>query len=508
MCIVKTSAGKIRGKAIENGYAFLGIPYAAPPVGELRWKLPQPPVPWTGIRDCLAFGPCCLQAANQCIPGGDPADRGTLSNQSEDCLYANVWTPGCDSKKRPVFIWIHGGAYCCGSGAGKAGDPTTFLRRDIVYVSFNYRVGILGFFAHPELSEENEHHVSGNYGHYDQFALLRWVRDNISAFGGDPDNITVGGCSAGSGSTQVLAASPLTKGMIRRIINECGLSLASAKYPERDILHTLREMEQRGTEFMKLAGCKNISEMRAMPYEKLAALPESSFRKKYHYGTTMGTNEDGYLIPVLHSLANETLQTADIPRLAGNANDEGHGHMMFFDPEYFIRSSEAVFGDKSAQYFALAPVTDKASVKRIAGETHLALAGAKAFAAVSAAHHRQPVYLFDFCRKNPSTGAATHSLETQYLFGHQRTTLKGTDETDDAIANLLQEYWCNFIRTGNPNGDGLPAWTPYTPDNRCVLYIDAETRCLPDETAAKKLNIFARDFLESKMEEEIKQLHK
>jgi para-nitrobenzyl esterase len=341
-----------------------------------------------------------------------------------------------------VFIWIHGGAYCCGSGAGKAADPATFLDRDIVYVSFNYRIGILGFFAHPELSDENAHHVSGNYGHYDQFFLLQWVRENIAAFGGDSENITVGGCSAGSGSTAMLAASPLTKGMIRRVINESSLGIASAKYPEKDILHTLGEMEQRGIEFMRLLGCRDIADMRALPYKKLAALPESSFRKKYHYGTTM------------------------------------------------------------------APVTDKPSVKRIAGETHLALAGAKAFAAVSSRHGRQPVYLFDFCRKDPEKGAACHGLETQYLFGHQRTALKGTDATDDAIAKLLQDYWCNFIRTGNPNGGGLPVWTPYTADDRRVLYIDAVTSCRSDAEAATPLNTFARDFLEAKMEKEIEQLSK
>ena len=495
---IKTEGGWIRGKACDNGYAFLGIPYAAPPVGELRWRHPQPVIPWEGVRECFEFGSPCCQAAGQMVPGGNPEDKGMNIEGSEDCLTINVWTPDLNVEKLPVMVWIHGGAYCCGSGAGKAGQPGTFLKHGIIYVTFNYRLGVLGFFAHPELSAENKHHVSGNYAHYDQLAAVRWVKRNIAAFGGDPENITVGGCSAGSGSTQVLTASPLADGLFAKAINMSGLGMNASSYPEKDILRTMKETEARGEEFMNLLGCKNIAEMRALPYEELIHLPESQFRRKYHYGTTMGTCADGYLLYEDFKEANEKLAVMNIPRLIGNTNDEGGGFIIHLGKAVFVENSRKIFGDSLEEYLKLCLPEEDSPIVSAARRTHIQLAGAKVFAEMSALAGRAPVYVYDFMRKSPEKGIAHHGLDTSYLVGVQ-DQIPGSTEDDDKTAAIQQEYWCNFIRTGNPNGEGLPEWTPYTAENRKLAYIDVNTRVLPDEEAKDECLTFARKYLERKL---------
>ena len=500
MCRVNVTGGVIEGVQENGFYSFKGIPYAAPPVGELRWKHPQPVIPWDGVRKCDDFGAPCCQTENQVVPGGDPADRGVLGNGSEDCLYLNVWTPDLKGEKMPVFVWIHGGAFCCGSGAGKAACPETFVSRGIVYVSFNYRVGILGFFAHPELSAENEHHVSGNYAHYDQLAALKWVRENIAAFGGDPDNITVGGCSAGAGSTQCLVTSPLTKGMISKAIIMSSFGLMIASYPEDHILRDMKDMEDRGVEFMTLHGCKNIEEMRKLSYEELASLPESSFRKKYHYGTVMGTNKDGYLNPLLPRVAAQEFKAANIPYMIGNTNDEGDAHMLRLGMEVYINNSRPVFGDRLDDYMETWKELPNQEIGAIANATHLKLSGAKAYAAVSSELERNPVYVYDFCRQVEKKGkkAAYHGLDTQYLFGNQRK-LPGTTSDDDVVAHTLQEYWCNFIKTGNPNGEGVPQWDSYNTETREVMYLDVNSDEKKDSEVENPVMTFTRTFLEKKL---------
>ncbi len=500
MNTVRVTGGFVKGICENHFYSFKGIPYAAPPIGELRWKHPQPVIPWEGVRDCSQFGNPCCQAENQAVPGGDPADRGVLGDGSEDCLYVNVWTPSLEAKKLPVFIWIHGGAFCCGSGAGKAACPETFVSRGIVYVSFNYRVGLMGYFAHPELSAENEHHVSGNYAHYDQLALLKWVKENIAAFGGDPDNITVGGCSAGAGSTQLLATSPLAKGLFQKAIVMSSFSLMIASYPEDYILRNMEEMEQRGLEYMKLQGCQNLAELRSKSYEELAVLSESSFRKKYHYGTVMGISKDGYLNPQLPRVAAQEMKAMDIPMMMGCTCDEGDAHMLRMTKERYIENSKPVFEDQLDAYLETWKTLLDNEITTIANATHLKFSGEKAYAAVSSQLGREPVYVYSFCRKATKKGKkqAYHGLDTQYLFGNQRK-LPDTNEEDDQVAFFVQEYWCNFIKTGNPNGEKVPEWKPYSASDREVMYLDVQPQMKKDAEVESAPMTFTREFLEKKL---------
>jgi len=497
--LVKTEYGILRGKMEADTFAFLGIPYAKAPVGALRWREPQPPECWEGIREAKEFGSPSAQAPSQVIPGGDPADRGVIGNGSEDCLYLNVWTPNPESnEKLPVFVWIHGGAFCCGSGGGKSASPAPFCSRGIVYVTLNYRLGIMGYFAHPELSAESVHHVSGNYAHFDQIAALQWVRKNIAAFGGDPKQVTVGGCSAGAGSTQVLCNSPLAKGLFCRAVIHSSVSLSCALYPEDNKLETMEEMEERGMEYMKMAGCKNLAQMRSRSYEELIAFPECGFRKKFHYGTTMGISEDGYLLPRHYKYSMENMENLNIPYLVGNTNDEGGEHMIHLGKVVFEAKSREVFGDRSGEYLSLCEIQEDVDAVRAASDTHLAFARAKAFAQINNDAGRESVYVFNFSRKDTVKGKAYHGLETRYLLDTCQA-LKGAVEADGHIAGMMQEYWSNFIKSGNPNGPKLPKWEPYSSEQRCVLYLDDPVEARWDSEQENILRRFAREFMVEKL---------
>ncbi|MCJ7833939.1 carboxylesterase family protein [Cuneatibacter sp. NSJ-177] len=497
--IVSTKYGNVQGKEEEDYAAFLGIPYAKPPVGKLRWQEPQPPEPWGGIRAANRLGAPALQAPSQSIPGGDPAERGVFGDDSEDCLYLNVWTPDVNGRY-PVFVWIHGGAFCCGSGGGKSASPEPFCRRGIVYVTFNYRLGLMGYFAHPELSEESSHGVSGNYAHFDQIAALRWGQENIAAFGGDPDRVTVGGCSAGAGSTQVLCCSPLAEGLFQRAVIESSVGFASAEYPEDFKLETLEQMERRGVEYMEKVGCTSVEEMRHLSYEELISFEDCHFRRKYHYGTTMGVNQDGYLLPLHYRYAMEQGKNRDIPYLVGNTHDEGGGFVLGLTAESFHQKNLAVFGGACGEYEAMCGAKFKEDMVRSMRETHLRLAGAKVFAEQSADAGRSPVYVFDFCRKDPEKGLTLHGFETHYLLGTYRQ-LPGMTKEDDLVAETMQEYWCRFISDGDPNGEGLPKWPPYSADRRAVLYLDSPCTVGEDQDREPPLMTFAREFLVKKRRE-------
>lgn len=495
MAEVKIKSGWISGVEGDGYYGFMGIPYAAPPVGELRWKHPQPAESWEGVRRCVEPGRPCCQAPSTVVPGGDPDNRGVIDNGQEDCLYINVFTPDLKKEKLPVFFWIHGGAYCCGSGGGHNLNFGPFVKKGIVYVSFNYRVGIMGFFAHPELSAENPHHVSGNYGHYDQLAALRWVKENIAAFGGDPDNITIGGSSAGAGSSQILCNSPLAEGLMQKAIIISSLNIAPANYSEKDKLVYMKDMEDRGVEYMHLLGCESLADLRKLSYEQLIDHPLAAFRRKYHYGTSIGTNIDGYLITTFHKDGNVEGTNADIPYICGCTNDEGGEHILRMGKDRYIQKASEVFKDKTDEYLAIANIVDDASAGQAARDTHLKFAGTKVFAEHSAQLGKKPVYVYDFKRKNPDLGYANHGATTKYMFG-SHTSFQNASPDDDIVAETLQGYWTNFIRTGDPNGEGLPEWKPYTRDERYVCYIDTETKVLKDEEAENPVLRFTREYLE------------
>lgn len=492
--IVETKYGKLNGREKQGYFEFLGIPYAKPPVGDLRWRAPENPEPWEGIRDALSFSKIALQSPEQSIPGRDPAEGIHNLEQSEDCLYMNIWTPSLDQDaKLPVFMWFHGGASCCGSANGSNAAPEPFVKRGIIFVNMNYRLGIMGYYAHPELSAESPYGASGNYAQLDEVQAINWVYENISAFGGDPNHIVVGGCSAGAISSQAMSCSPLTEGKIVGAIVESGIGMDPTSYPEDFKVDTLEEVEQGGIEFMKALGKSSVAELRAMSYEELASNPDSFFRRRLHFGTTLGTCGDGYLLPKPSNECTMSLKNHNIPYLVGTTKDEAGGFAMFIDPDVFKQQSRDLFGDEGITLFEKYGMETKEQIAKLSHDMHTGHCAAKAFAEIQADYGRKPVYVFSFSHKSPATGVAHHGLETQYLLGHEREIPNATD-LDDVIAENMQEYWCNFIKYGNPNGENnsdvseaRPLWKPYSAEERNVLDIaDTMIAGVEDENELQK----------------------
>ncbi|HEU0186025.1 MAG TPA: carboxylesterase family protein, partial [Blastocatellia bacterium] len=286
---VRVEGGQVSGSVVDGVRSYKGIPFAAPPVGELRWKAPQPPAAWEGVREGADFGPDCPQPPypQSSIYYSEPRE------QSEDCLCLNVWTAARPGEKRPVMVWIHGGALTRGSGATRAYDGTALAKKGVVLVTINYRLGPLGYLAHPELTAESPDHSSGNYGALDQIAALKWVQKNIAAFGGDPDRVTIFGESAGSWSVNLLVASPLARGLFHRAIGQSGGSFGPMAYL-KDERNGRAPAEKIGEAFAKAAGADPIGALRALPAEKIVEVfnndPEG---KKFR----TQPNVDGWALP-------------------------------------------------------------------------------------------------------------------------------------------------------------------------------------------------------------------
>ena len=430
--VLNVTGGHVRGISAETPgiTVYKGIPYAAPPVGELRWKAPQPVVPWEGILEADHFGPPSWQNPHT---GGDYTAEFFFDGDpafSEDCLYLNVWTPaaGQPEKKLPVTLWIHGGAYVAGWGSEPEMDGEEWARHGGVLVTFTYRLGLLGFLAHPALSAENPADVSGNYGMLDQIAALKWVQDNIAAFGGDPDHITLMGQSAGAMSVQTLVTSPLSKGMVAGAIIQSGGVMSN-----RPLLGgtSLLEVEQAGKELMDWACCKTLEQMRAMPAEDLLGLTwrYMSDTKKLSRAATAPVL-DGYVLPETFTDAALGGRIADIPYLVGSTLDD-----------------MGILADGIETFCALREKSGK------------------------------PAYAYQFARRLPTDGrpdvleGAFHSSELWYMFNTLRFSWRPFTEGDRALAEQMITAWTNFARSGDPNGECVPEWEPCTKaDPRMMVF--------------------------------------
>src|SRR6266404_3557411 len=311
---IKVDGGLISGTTADGLGSFKGIPFAAPPVGDLRWKAPQPVVAWEGVRQCDSFGPECPQAP---YPAGSMY-ASPPQKQSEDCLYLNVWTAARSGEKRPVMVWIHGGALTRGSGANRVYDGTAFAKKGVVLVTINYRLGPLGYLAHPELTSESPRHSSGNYGVLDQIAALKWVQTNIAVFGGDAKNVTIFGESAGSWSVNTLVATPLAKGLFHRAIGESGGSFGPMPYLKED-RNKIASAEKVGVAFAKAAGADSIKALRELPAEKIVDVFNNDAEgKKFRTQPCV----DGWVLPdeIRNIFARNTHN--DVPVIVGsNANE-------------------------------------------------------------------------------------------------------------------------------------------------------------------------------------------
>ncbi len=438
--VVHTKSGVVEGVETADVESFKGIPFAAPPVGPLRWRAPQAAAAWTGVRPAKVFSRDCIQE-----PQSEPPGPGFNNPTSEDCLYLNVWRPKQrTARPLPVMVWIYGGAFIMGAGSFPIYDGANFARDGVVLVTFNYRLGRLGFFAHPALSREQVNEPTANYGLMDQIAALRWVRENIAAFGGDARNVTIFGQSAGAASVNYMMASPLARGLFDRAIAESGGSGSNLK--------PLSEAEAAGKAWGEKMGAHDLAALRALPVDKVWDGPVT---------TTATQPVDGKVVVMSLDKAFESGQVAQVPYMAG-ANDREESLLRWlpgFDTQWLKG-----LGDKGPGIVALYRA-DEADPARIAAK-----AWGEAFGAVPArakvrarAAKGGTAFLYRYAyvpdaARGSVTGAG-HDAEIEMVFANPDLRWKQSwSARDGAMARTVQEYWINFARSGDPNGAGLPHW--------------------------------------------------
>ena len=488
---VKTANGEIEGRGAQPSGVriFRGIPFAQPPTGELRWREPKPAKNWKGVRQAVEFGPRCMQARIF-------EDMQFRSNGvSEDCLYLNVWTPAKSNRERlPVLVYFYGGGFVSGDSSEPRYDGESMAAKGIVVVSVNYRLGVFGFMAHPELTKESPHKASGNYGLLDQNAGLRWVRENIASFGGDPKHVTIAGESAGSISVSAHMASPLSKDLIAGAIGESG-ALTGTLPPV-----PLAKAEEEGSKFAASVGAQSLAALRAMTAQQiLDPASKGGFASIARFPLVI----DGYFLPAEPATIYAAGKQARIPLLAGwNSEEVGWQALLGNEqptPENYKKVLAKVYGARADEALKFYPAStgeevvlvaaDLASDRFIAYSTwkwmdlHVKTSGA-------------PVYRYLYARPRPAerTGnhpparGAVHSAEIEYALGNLALVDAYAWAPDDyKVSALMQNYFANFIKKLDPNGPGLPQWPATRGDSGHVMRIDVESRALPDQTRPRYL---------------------
>jgi para-nitrobenzyl esterase len=473
---LKTECGALQvNPANARGIrSYKGIPFAAPPTGALRWRPPQPPQKWQGVRPSDKYGKNAPQRV--LFSDIDPFAIGS----SEDCLYLNVWTPvePGTSEKLPVLFYIHGGGFAVGSGSEPRYDGTRLAERGIVVVTVNYRLNALGLLAHPALTAESG--SSGNFAKLDLVAALRWVKRNIAAFGGDAGAVTIAGESAGSMYVSVLMASPLARGLFHRAIGESGAQFPSGERP----MHSLQEAEQQGLEFATKLGAKTADGLRKLPVEAILDA---------HPGLGFWPIVDGHFLTEKPIETFVKGQQADVPLLAGWNKDEGFNFDVLnwgAAREGYEHLLSTLFGANAKDVLALYPAGKylKESTRALGGdlvinhatwswlEAHLKMAKSELFR-----------YRFDRAPKTPpgwfkkgAKAGAFHSCEILYVFDNLDAFPWLVNADDQKVADSTSNYWVNFVKTGNPNGAGLPEWPSYRGNSRPTLFIDFKTSIVND----------------------------
>ena len=470
---VSTALGAVEGEALESGVLkFAGIPYAAPPVGDLRWRPPRPAAAWEGSRDATRFAASCWQPLS---PPGSFYDSGEIE-RSEDCLYLNVWTGAEHAEAAlPVMVWIHGGGLQTGSGSTLLYDGESLARRGVVLVTINYRLGPMGFLAHAELSAEDENGASGNYGILDQVAALQWVQANIAAFGGDPGRVTIFGESAGSWSVNYLTATPLAAGLFHRAIGHSG----GIFWP----MPQLGGAESEGAGVAQRLGASDLDAMRAATVEEVYEAAGAS-----ELPTFVGIR-DGHVFPNdIYDIFAAGEQN-DVDTIVGFNSDEGtalfaaSGGITIAD---YREALAGTYGEHADAMLAVYPAEDDDQARVAAYENTADQFFAwqmRTWARLQSHTGEQPIRMYYFSRVPPWDEAETygsyHAAEIVYAFdnlhrsGEVRDDIgpfnHAWDETDRALADTMASYWVNFAATGDPNGDGLPDWPVYDPDADGVL---------------------------------------
>jgi para-nitrobenzyl esterase len=483
---IRTENGLVSGSAgaFPEVRVFKGIPFAAPPVGDLRWRPPQPVKSWPGVRAADKFSANCMQrqAGGGAFPpyGGDRS----ATEMSEDCLYLNVYTTAASANdRRPVMVWIHGGAYTSGAGAIYQGED--LARKGVVVVTINYRLGVFGFFAHPELTKESANHSSGDYAFLDQIAALKWVQKNIGAFGGDATRVTIFGESAGSWSVNNMVATPLSKGLFQRAIGESGGQFT--------ITRTLSDAEQAGAKFGETAGAATLSALRAMP---AAALNSAN-------GFQTSATVDGWVFPQDVMTIFKAGKQNDVPVIIGsNANEGSIFTQENVTGDSFKQQSQRQYGAEADAFLKLYPfTTDQEARAAQAASMRDRTFGweMRTWARLQTQTGKSKVYLYYLSHVPPLPNAAwlgaQHGAEIPYAFnwpnGKHSTQVPWT-ETDKKLAEQVSSYWVNFATTGDPNGKDLPKWNAYSAkDDQLMGFADAPgMMAIPNKPALDFLDGF------------------
>ncbi|HEX7569568.1 MAG TPA: carboxylesterase family protein [Verrucomicrobiae bacterium] len=456
---VKTESGLVQGTSEYGLAVYRGIPFAAPPVGDLRWRAPLPAAKWDGVRPAAKFAPTAIQGA------------GSGPGMSEDCLYLNVWTPAKSTNNHiPVLVWIYGGGFVGGSASDPTSTGEKLARKGVVLVTIAYRVGQLGFLAHPELSAETTNHVSGNYALLDMIAGLQWVQKNIAAFGGDPNQVTIFGESAGAIAVSMLCASPQAKGLFHGAISQSGGSFGPPRpttFPGEN-LKRLAAAERAGAAYAKSAGVASIAELRKIAPDKLPA------------GRGLGTSWpiiDGWVIPDDQHKLYEAGRYNDTPILVGYNSDEGASFSPPKTPEEYLANVNKRYGKFADDLIKAYPVGTNTVPKTARDLMRDAAFGwhTWSWARLAAQTGKSKVFYYyfdqhpDYPEGSPQAGhGSPHGQDVSYVFQH----LNQPSPADREISDAMSTYWVNFAKRGDPNGEGVPAWPAFSVSHPQVMYFN------------------------------------
>lgn len=487
--VIMTTSGPVTGINADGVNGYLGIHYAAPPVGDLRWKPPIAPEPWKEPRRMNKFGAVCAQSESALTP--------KLEEINEDCLTLNVWTPArSNSELFPVMMYLHGGAFARGTGSQPIYNTPHLAQKGVVLVTINYRVGAFGFLAHPDLTTESPHHSSGNYGIMDQIMALKWIKENIRQFGGNPDNVTIFGQSAGGASVIALMASPLAKGLFHRAIAQSGGYNGTVIRHLRETSEGLDSMESLGMGFAERLGIAKtnaLKELRAKPWQEIVTAWENTVQTRQTNTRVAGgwmlnhVIVDGYVLEQAPGKVFKLGKQHNVPFMTGTTADEGSIMpylMNLFTVEKYHTYLKKCFGQQCQRVLELYPAQDNASVRKVLGNLHngIFMAAARAVAqCVSAIQPNTYMYLFTmqpkiFTFQIPDVKdwhkefGCYHAAELPYLFHFLPGS--GIRDEDRRLSEQMMGYWVRFACSGDPNGDGATQWPAYAPSRENYIILD------------------------------------
>jgi para-nitrobenzyl esterase len=470
--VVKTEGGFVSGSLEDSVYIFKGVPFAAPPVGELRWQEPKPVKQWPDTLACKNFGASPIQ--------NDPKPFMMWTEEfisppqllSEDCLNLNIWSGARSAdEKLPVLVWIYGGGFNSGSGACAIYDGKAIAKQGIVYISINYRVGVFGFMAHPDLTKESQHNSSGNYGLMDQIAALKWIKNNITSFGGDPEKVTIAGQSAGSFSVQALVASPLTKGLFRGAIAQSG---AMSQGPALN----LQAAEKIGSSLSEKLKSTSVSSLRQLTADSMLSLANT-----LPFGSLFPI-VDGYVIPDDMKVIFEKKQHQDVALMAGWVmGDAGLAIRQPKTAADFKKDAVDKYKERSTEFLKLFPAESEESTR--ASQQKLGVlnfAGLGNYKWAKSNSHNTYIYQYSYVPTDkpgfPNYGAF-HTSEVPFALHTLALWDRPWQQSDYDVEKYMTAYWLNFVKTGNPNGQGLPEWKNYDVEEGAIMELGLKPEIKP-----------------------------